>query len=135
MIKAHQQNGSNRDFLLKFWAFFLTASYCIGGTISVLIFVGALREDGDKSYLVQCSIGGAVFGLAGVAIVAYWGLLMRRSWARPALLIVAYPALVAFPIGTGFGIMVLFELRRGAHLRHVDNDHKPRVEGKQKKGK
>lgn len=106
--KPSQHNVN--DFLLRFWAFWLTAFYCVVGLFGVVILKGAILDDNGNPYILLCIIAGLFSGFACIAITAFGGLLWRQAWAKPLLLIVAGAALIGFPIGTGFGIMVLLEL-------------------------
>lgn len=52
-------------------------------------------------FLLAKSVAGFVGG---------WGLLQREPWARVLVLIVAFIALLDFPIGTGIGVYTLWVL-------------------------
>ncbi len=56
--------------------------------------------------------GVAVFMLAGgvVGIVAGWGLLERRPWARMLAIVLGFLNLLDMPFGTGLGIYTLWVL-------------------------
>jgi hypothetical protein len=52
-----------------------------------------------------------VFTLAAIpCLLAGWGLRKRRRWARVLAIIVAAVGLLRFPLGTAFGIYVLWVL-------------------------
>ncbi|MGH9404632.1 MAG: zinc-ribbon domain-containing protein [Terriglobia bacterium] len=48
------------------------------------------------------------FGVAG--LIAAWGLLQRRTWARILMIVLAIISLIHFPLGTALGIYTLWVL-------------------------
>jgi hypothetical protein len=50
---------------------------------------------------------------ASVSILAAWGLLQRKHWARMLTLILAFLALLSFPLGTALGIYTIWVLLAG----------------------
>lgn len=112
MVAETERRHHDRG-LLKFWAFFLTAMHCVLGLFGVTILLSVLQANGRELYLVQCAVGGLLFGMALVSVVAYFGVLRSASWSRLPLLVVAWFSLILFPLGTGLAIMILHILLGG----------------------
>lgn len=86
------------------------------GTIAMLA-----GHSGDP----DATIGAALVGMTGVALavgftiiaipslLAGWGLLRRRPWARIVGIVVAAISLLKFPFGTAFGVYALWVLLNG----------------------
>ena len=67
-------------------------------------------------------VGAALLGFTGIAvtilaltfavpsIICGWGLLKRRRWARILAIVLAAISLIEFPVGTVFGVYVLWVL-------------------------
>lgn len=104
----------------------LAALYLVFGGMGLLAFAvllaitflgsGAAALDDLKAGIILGSLG--MLGVVVAAIVtlpnlvAGWGLLKRKSWARILTLILSFLNLPAFPIGTAlgiYGIWVLFQ--------------------------
>ncbi len=98
--------------------FLLLMSAFAGVLMSVLAgFVGGIHEEG-------AAVGAAVLGLTGAALttflivfaiphlIAGWGLLKFKRWARILAIVLAAIALIKIPFGTLFGIYALVILFR-----------------------
>jgi hypothetical protein len=82
------------------------------------LLAGLVGSSGEEG----AALGSTVLGLAGAvlttvlivfaipSVVAGWGLLMLKPWARILGIIVAAISLIRFPIGTIFGIYALWVL-------------------------
>lgn len=60
--------------------------------------------------VVGIAVGGLLIALAVPGIVAGYGLLVRKAWARILALVVGFLGLVNFPIGTAIGAYTFFVL-------------------------
>jgi hypothetical protein len=83
--------------------------------IIVAVLAGIFSEIGDQTgqFWVTFGMGcGVVFvGLSGIALViAGWGLLQMKQWARWLAFILAIISLFAFPIGTVIGAVIIWYL-------------------------
>jgi len=98
--------------------FLLLMSVFAGALLSMLAgFVGGTHEEG-------AAVGAAVLGLTGAALttflivfaaphlIAGWGLLKFKRWARILAIVLAAIALIRIPFGTLFGIYALVILFR-----------------------
>ncbi len=68
---------------------------------------------GDAPFLVHDVlrvVGGALVLSGVVGLIAGWGLLERRSWARVLLIVLAFLSLLHPPLGTALGIYTLWVL-------------------------
>jgi len=82
------------------------------------LLAGLVGSSGEEG----AALGSTVLGLAGAvlttvlivfsipSVIAGWGLLMLKPWARILGIIVAAISLIRFPIGTIFGIYALWVL-------------------------
>jgi hypothetical protein len=89
--------------------FLLLAGFALG----VLPFIGAVADDPDAT--VVFSILGTAFGVLMVVLglpglVAGYGLLKRKPWARMLAVVLGILGLVNFPIGTAIGVYTLLVL-------------------------
>jgi hypothetical protein len=98
--------------------FLLLMSVFAGALMSALAgFVGGTHEEG-------AAVGAVVLGLTGAALttflvvfalphlIAGWGLLKFKRWARILAIVLAAVALIRIPFGTLFGIYALIILFR-----------------------
>ena len=87
----------------------LAAAAILGGTMFGAAFTGSFRD----SAIVGLA-GGAVSifigAMAALQLVAGWGLLQRRPWARILTIILGVISLIRFPWGTALGIYTLWVL-------------------------
>lgn len=84
-------------------------------TSIVLTGSGALADD-PAAMGILASISGVVWVILLVIAVPYllagWGLLQRREWARVLALVLGALALFSVPIGTALGVYALWALTR-----------------------
>ena len=92
------------------------------GALFVLIFFGGLAAVAGADHDADAPVGVAVLGSVGVfaavtiaimsvpGILAGWGLLKFRSWARILGIILSVLSLPGFPFGTALGIYGLWVL-------------------------
>ena len=89
--------------------FLLFAAIAIG----LVPFIGTFAEEPETTVLV--SVLGTAFGLLMIilglpGIVAGYGLLKRKPWARVLTLVLGVLGLVNFPVGTAIGVYTLLVL-------------------------
>lgn len=79
----------------------------------ILIGTGLLTGDGE-AMSVLAIVGTFVLGILVVisipGIVAGWGLLKRKSWARVLALVIAFFSLMNVPLGTLLGVYTIWAL-------------------------
>jgi uncharacterized Tic20 family protein len=98
------------------WYFINAAFLLLGACALIAVLAGILAAIGnDPEAQFWTSFGmltGVVFSVAfGIALVlAGWGLLQLRSWARWLAFILAIFSLFAFPIGTIIGALIIWYL-------------------------
>ena len=84
--------------------------------VAALVFAGGMLGgifSGSMSGLVGASLGGAVFAAFLVAfalpgLLAGYGLLTLKPWARPLTIVLGILDLLRFPFGTILGIYTLW---------------------------
>ncbi|MBU0984788.1 MAG: hypothetical protein KKA42_13010 [candidate division Zixibacteria bacterium] len=89
-------------------------------SLIVLVFLGGLgvaigAESGDEEVVLALGLVGTIMMLIGLVsslpgIVAGWGLLRHKSWARILTIILSILILPGFPIGTALGIYGLWAM-------------------------
>lgn len=80
-----------------------------GGTMISLPFAGSLSNSaivGITGTFVSLLLG----GMSLLQLVAGWGLLGRKSWARILTIVLGVISLIRFPLGTALGIYTLWVL-------------------------
>ncbi len=87
---------------------------CIGVFVFfILIGAGLLAADGEATSILAV-VGTFVLGILVVVsipgILAGWGLLKRKSWARILALVIGFLSLMNFPFGTMLGVYTLWAL-------------------------
>ena len=86
----------------------------IGGFIFVLLTgIGAVSGDTQATAIlgiVGTSVGLLMGALALPGLIAGWGLLSRKAWARVLALVVGFLNLVNFPLGTAIGLYIAWVL-------------------------
>ena len=94
----------------------LVVAALAGVTLGTLAGVAGSSGDDDAF------IGGAILGITGIALtvvlvlfsipslVCGWGLLRFRRWARILAILLAAFTLIHFPVGTIFGVYVMWVL-------------------------
>lgn len=83
------------------------------GVFLLLIFVGFAAGDPEAARIlpiVAMFSAGFIFIFSLPGIVAGWGLLKRKSWARLLALIIAFLNLLNFPVGTLAGVYAIWVL-------------------------
>jgi hypothetical protein len=86
--------------------------------------LGAISRDADA--VTVLSVLGTVFGLlmlllAFPGLLAGYGLLRHKPWARLLAMIIAVLGLVNFPFGTVIGIYALFVLSQQAAIEYFES--------------
>jgi hypothetical protein len=91
------------------WLWILNGLLSICMAVSSLIFINTGTVDTGLQDTLPFSIGSVCFFLPGVIayLLAGWGLLNYKNWARILAIIVAIFNLILFPIGTAIGIYTL----------------------------
>jgi hypothetical protein len=87
----------------------LAALAIFGGTMFGAAFAGSLTSSaivGVTGGFVSIFIG----ALAALQLVAGWGLLQRKPWARILTIVLGVISLIRFPWGTALGIYTLWVL-------------------------
>ena len=87
----------------------------IGGLALLGILAGAGAISGDRTAMLSTGIVGTVLAAFAMimsipAIVAGFGLLNHRNWARVLAIILAALNIFAFPIGTAIAVYTLWVL-------------------------
>jgi len=80
-----------------------------GGTMFGAAFAGSFTNSaivGITGTLVSAFLG----GMSLLQLVAGWGLLARKSWARILTIVLGVISLIRFPFGTLLGIYTLWVL-------------------------
>jgi hypothetical protein len=85
------------------------------GLFLLLSSIGLFAVGGDPDAqvvlpIVGLCVGGLMFVLALPLVLAGWGLLKRKNWARVLSLIVAIINIFNVPIGTAIGVYTLYVL-------------------------
>ena len=79
----------------------------------ILIGAGLLASDGEAMSILSV-VGTFVLGVLVVisipGILAGWGLLKRKSWARILALVIGFLSLMNFPLGTVLGVYTIWAL-------------------------
>jgi len=94
---------------------------CLGGLVLFLLFtgiagaVGAAAEHGDREAAPWLALAGVVIGALFVVlgipeVIAGWGVMNYRGWARILLIIISILHLPSIPIGTAIGVYGLWVL-------------------------
>ena len=76
--------------------------------------LGAPPEMPVEFFVVLCNTFGIlILAKAAAGFIAGWGLLRHEPWARVVTLVLAFLALLNFPLGTALGIYTLWALLPG----------------------
>lgn len=89
----------------------------------LLPMIGVISRDSDATTVL--SVIGTVFGVLMIALgipglLAGYGLLKHRSWARVLAMILAVLGLVNFPFGTVIGVYALLVLSQQAAIEYFE---------------
>jgi len=83
------------------------------GLFALLVAIGLLSAD-SGAFVVLTLVGGGIGGVGAIfsvpGIIAGWGLLERRSWARILAIVIAGLNALNFPVGTLIAVYVLWVL-------------------------
>jgi hypothetical protein len=95
------------------------------GSCAILLFalVPAMGSTGDGFGLIASVFGigiGFLFVAGGalLGLAAGLGLLRLKNWARILAIVLAIPTLLAFPIGTAIGVLIIWYLVK-AEIKEV----------------
>ena len=114
----------------------LMIAYGILGAIAIVIIladfgIGAAFVGDTGLAFLTTGFGIGIAGLIAItelpAILAGWGLLQRKSWARILTLIIAAVNLIEFPIGTALGIYALWVLLKEETVQHLEGRQVPQT--------
>jgi hypothetical protein len=87
----------------------------------ILIGTGLLSGDGE-AMSVLAIVGTFVLGILVVisipGILAGWGLLKRKSWARVLALVIGFLSLMSVPFGTLLGVYTIWALLANEEASH-----------------
>ena len=112
--------ANNLPVLGILWIIY-SAMHLLGGTFVAAFFPAAMQWAHRAEFGLRHAhffMPGAFFGLFGgfvvmvsvLGIIAGWGLLARRPWARTMAIVFGCFALASFPFGTALGIYTLWVL-------------------------
>ena len=92
--------------------------------LSVVASLGAvgLMSNGPPT-IVHYILAAGFTTLALLALVANWGARRFAAWSRTPLTILSIIALLAFPIGTGLGSMILTAIYLGDHSKLLTKEY------------
>ena len=93
--------------------------YFLGAAFGILVGLGFLLGGGLLGFGLGAVLGGFFGGLLavlGVVLIVYgvldlfvgWGLWKHKNWARITAIVLGVLGLISFPIGTIFGILVIY---------------------------
>ncbi len=104
---------------------FIVAIPSFIGACAILVFAfPAILSEGNRGLELLWPLFGVGFGFLIViaegvlAVIAGWGLLQLKEWARWLAIVLAAFSLLAFPIGTIIGAFVIWYLLQD-HVRAV----------------
>ena len=111
-----QTNNLDQHVKILGWAYIVMNALLALGGLCIAPFVfgsGLLSGDGDAAVvtsIVATTIFAIMMILALPGLIAGWGLLKRKSWARILAIVLGVLNLTNFPIGTILGIYTLWVL-------------------------
>lgn len=83
------------------------------GVFMLLIFLAPVSGDPQAMRIlpvIALFVGGLIFVTAVPGLLAGWGLLKRKSWARLLAVVLGFLNLMNFPLGTILGIYAIWAL-------------------------
>jgi len=98
------------------WYFVEAAFLLLGSCMLIIVLVGVLAAIGNDATAQFWTSFGMLTGvgfmvLSGIAtVIAGWGLLGMKGWARWLSIILAILSLFAFPVGTVIGALLIWYL-------------------------
>lgn len=111
------------------WVLILTNALMVllgMGLFGLLVGIGLLSAEA-KAFGVLAVVGTGVGGLVAVlgvpGVIAGWGLLARKNWARILAIVVAGMSILNFPVGTLIGVYVIWVLLQ----RSAEDYFAPRI--------
>lgn len=115
MNDVKQQNIDQHVTILGWLYIAISAlTFFIGlGVFMLLIFLAPVSGDPQAARIlpvIALFVGGLFFLLSAPGIVAGWGLLKRKSWARLLALVIGFLNLMNFPLGTILGVYAIWAL-------------------------
>lgn len=113
-----KQTYRSMDQHISLLGWLYIAMHIILVLVAVMLFVGVVAGglfSGDAEALAVTSLVGALISgffvaLAAPGVLAGFGLLKRKSWARPLAMVLGILNLMSFPFGTAVGVYTLWVL-------------------------
>ena len=93
------------------------------GAFLFLLLVGLAPVSGEREAmwvltLVGTTVGGLLAALAVPGLLAGWGLLTHKPWARILAIVVGMLGLINVPVGTAIGLYTLWALTQPAAIEY-----------------
>ena len=114
----------------------LMIAYGILGLIGIAVIlavfgIGAAFVGDVGLAFLTTGFGVGIAGLIAItevpAILAGWGLLQRKSWARILTLIIAVVNIIEIPLGTAIGIYALWVLLKEETVGYLEGKQVPQT--------
>ena len=111
-----ENNNLDQHVTVLGWVYIaMNALVALAGLCSAPFIIGGGLISGDSeamaiTTIVAVSVLGFMLLLALPGLLAGWGLLRRKSWARVLTIILGVLNLLSFPIGTIVGVYTLWVL-------------------------
>ena len=115
MDKTTYQNIAQHVKILGWLHIATSILTLLGGAVAFFFIMlgGLLSGDADAAAIttiVAFAIGGFLLVVSLPGLIAGWGLLKRKSWARLLALVIGFLSLLNFPLGTAVGVYTLWIL-------------------------
>lgn len=115
-MNAMNQRDLQQHLTILGWLYVVGhAIFLVIGAFVFLLLVGLAPVTGEPEPMWVLTLVGTTVGLLMAALglpglLAGWGLLTRKPWARVLAIVVGILSLVNFPIGTAIGLYTLWVL-------------------------
>ncbi len=100
----------------------------VAGIIFIAVAGGGLLSGDEEAILITSIVAISVSSVIAIfsipEIIAGWGILKMKSWGRILGIVIAVLDLLAFPIGTAFGIYGLWVLLN-EETEHIFKQRRP----------